>query len=60
MMYKKEAAVDGNYHDASGARYILLCCRRIRTKDGINVGWTEFATIDDCLEAWGLDDIPLD
>lgn len=54
MKYRKEKSACGPYTSAEGARFNLLCVRRIRTQDGVNVGWTEFPSLAACLSAWGL------
>lgn len=59
MIYRKKEQIDGEYVDAEGTRWAVDCCRRIRTTDGVNVGWTEFPSLDDALEAWGLHAQPL-
>lgn len=58
MMYllKHEA---GDYVDAAGRRCTLCCCRRMRSQEGINAGWTHFDTYEACLAAWGLTYDPL-
>lgn len=54
MIYYKEENIEGDYISAEGTRYTLQCARRIRTPQGINIGWEEFPDLDTCLRAWGL------
>lgn len=54
MIYRKREQEDGEYADDTGARWAVDCCRRIRTPEGVNVGWTEFSCLEAALEAWGL------
>lgn len=59
MMYRISEEEGGDYLTADGRRCALHCCRRIRTRDGVNEGWTAFSTFADCLEEWGLTYAPL-
>jgi hypothetical protein len=36
----------------------LMCVEIAYTPEGINVGWTEFESIDECMEEWGLERVP--
>lgn len=54
MIFRKTPCKDGEYITDDGKRWTVECCRRIRTSEGVNVGWTEFPSLDDALEAWGL------
>ncbi len=54
MIYRKQEQADGEYTDAEGSRWAVDCCRRVRTPEGVNVGWTEFPSLDAALAAWGL------
>lgn len=33
----------------------LMCVEIAHTPEGINVGWTEFNSIEECMEVWGLE-----
>lgn len=44
----------GAYIRQDGLRCDLLCVGNIRTAQGLNVGWAPFASLEDCLTAWGL------
>jgi len=33
----------------------LMCVEIAYTPEGINVGWTEFDSVEECMEAWGLE-----
>lgn len=57
MIYCKIVQVDGDYIDAEGTRWMVNSCRRIRTTEGVNVGWTEFPSLDTALKAWGLEPV---
>lgn len=59
MIYCKTQQADGDYEDAAGTRWAVDCCRRIRTAEGVNVGWTEFPSLEAALAAWGLQVKPL-
>lgn len=59
MIYCKTQQADGDYEDAEGTRWAVDCCRRIRTPEGVNVGWTEFPSLEAALEAWELHARPL-
>lgn len=59
MIYRKTQAEDGAYVDSDAARWAVDCCRRIRTQEGVNVGWTEFPSLGAALEAWHLTYDPL-
>ena len=36
----------------------LMCVEIAYTPEGINVGWTEFNSIQECMEVWGLERVP--
>lgn len=59
MIYRRTEAAQGSYVDADGARWNVECCRRIRTREGVDAGWTEFATAEAALTEWGLEYDPL-
>lgn len=54
MMYRTEASNQGDYMTSDGTRCTLLCCRRVRTHAGVNIGWTAFDTLEECCKAWSL------
>lgn len=55
MIYaQKERDCYGNFCDAEGVRWSVFACRRIRTDEGVNVGWTAFASLEDSLTVWRL------
>lgn len=57
MIYRKTPHEDGRYTDEQGQRWEVDCCRRIRTKEGVNIGWTEFPTLEEALKEWGLREV---
>lgn len=59
MIYRKEEQEDGDYIDREGTRWAVSCLRRIRTPEGVNVGWTEFQSLEAALEEWGMTYAPL-
>lgn len=54
MIYSKSPHPDGEYVDNEGQHWLISCCRSIRTPEGVNIGWTEFPSLEAALEAWGL------
>lgn len=58
MFFKKIQEPGGEYGDDLGRRYQVAATRRIRTAQGINVGYEEFPTLDDALRQWGVFRIP--
>lgn len=40
--------------DADGVRFSISSARRVRSPQGVNVGYEEFPSLEDALEAWGL------
>lgn len=52
--YAKLTEPDGEYIDANGTRYSINAARRVRTAEGVNVGYTAFPSLQDALAAWGL------
>lgn len=58
-VYKAIPQEDGDYIKSDGTRCALRCCRRHSGPEGINVGWTEFPSLEAALEAWGLRNEPL-
>lgn len=54
MFYRRSEDQAGEYVDAAGRRYSISGARRMRNAMGTNVGYTEFASLEEALEAWGL------
>lgn len=52
--YSKFTCSDGSFVDKDGVRYDVVCVRRVRTQEGVNVGYEPFPSLQDALEAWGL------
>ncbi len=52
--YAKFKSPDGEYVDSTGVRYDVSAVRRVRNHQGVNVGYEEFATLEEALEAWNL------
>lgn len=63
MWYKKFEYENGNYQDENGTRYMVTECYRVIAPDGrrnAELGYTEFNSMEECLSAWGLSEIPQD
>lgn len=54
MRYRKEKDNAGPYLGKNGERFSIYAIRRIRTGQGVNVGYEEFATLEEALESWNL------
>ena len=54
MKIKKQKDENGEWIGRDGQRYSLLVVRRLRDARGVNVGFADFASLDDALAAWGL------
>lgn len=54
MIYAKRQNDEGSYEDADGVRYDVLSVRRLRSPEGVNQGWQEFASLNMALIVWGL------
>ena len=54
MLYKKIEDEAGEYVDAQGCRFTVQSARRVRTAEGVNVGYVDFPSMEDALAAWGL------
>lgn len=52
--YAKFPAADGAYVDADNIRYDLSVVRRVRDPQGVNVGYTEFPSLEAALKHWQL------
>ena len=59
MVYKKIANEQGDYKDANDVRYDVLEAHEAWTPQGKNVGWDEFANIEEAAGAYGLEYKPL-
>lgn len=54
MFYAKFTDREGCYMDADGVRFSISSARRVRSPQGVNVGYEEFPSLEDALAAWGL------
>ena len=57
MWYFKEENENGDVRDKDGKIYQLTECYRVIAPDGrknAELGYTEFDSMQQCLEAWGL------
>lgn len=54
MVFKQIAEPSGDWINHEGERTTLLSGSIAYTPEGINVGWTEFETEEECAQAWGL------
>lgn len=54
MYFKKSLDPAGEYEDANGQRYSIAVARRIRTAEGVNVGYEPFESLAAALATWGL------
>jgi hypothetical protein len=52
--YAKFKSPDGEYVDSTGVRYDVSAVRRVRSPQGLNVGYVPFPSLEDALEYWGL------
>lgn len=52
--YARFESADGVYADAAGMRYDVCEVRRVRSPEGLNVGYVSFPSLKDALEHWGL------
>ena len=60
MWYKIVEHKNGRYIDKENKTYILVQCHRAMDKEGRKnkeLGLTEFDSLEDCLQAWGLTEI---
>ena len=58
MVYKIEKDENGSVRDKNGVRYMLSECRIAYTPQGVNYGYTFFATRADALAFYGVEDVP--
>ena len=54
MYFKKTVDAAGDFVAANGIRYSLAVVRRIRTVEGVNVGYVAFDSLAAALAAWEL------
>ena len=54
MVFKQIAEPTGEWINNDGERRTLLSGHIAYTPDGVNVGWVEFETVEECAQAWGL------
>ena len=54
MYFKKSPDPMGEYVDAAGNRFSIAAARRIRTADGVNVGYVPFGSLEEALDYWEL------
>ena len=54
MVYKKIESEFGPYQDSDGLLYEIFEAINVMTPQGKNVGWDEFANIEDASQAYGL------
>lgn len=54
MYFKKTPDPLGEFVAEDGTRYSLACARRIRTRNGVNIGYEQFASLESALCAWNL------
>lgn len=60
MYFRKQPDPQGGFIAADNTRFTVFTARRVRSADGINVGYEQFASLADALEAWGLKVLPDD
>lgn len=60
MVYKKVQNEEGNYVDTQHTRWDILEAHEAWTPQGINVGWDEFANLEDAAAAYGLTYDPIE
>lgn len=56
MYFRKQPDPQGGFIAADNTRFTVFTARRVRSADGINVGYEQFASLADALAAWGLRD----
>ena len=54
MVYRKIQNETGDYKDANEVRYDVLEAHEAFTPQGKNVGWDEFADMQEALTSYGL------
>lgn len=59
MYYRLSEYTNGDYVGADGKRYHLSECNIALTPNGVNYGYSEFASKDECLAAWNITYDPL-
>ena len=60
MYFRRQPDPQGGFIAVDNTRFDILMARRVRSADGINVGYEQFASLADALEAWGLNVLPAD
>ena len=60
MVFKQILEPSGEWINQTGERVTLLSGHIAYTPEGVNVGWTEFNTLEDCAMAWGLTYQPIE
>lgn len=58
MFYKLIPDPEGDYISADGSRFLVAAARRVRSAQGLNVGYVEFPSLAAALEHWGLRLLP--
>ena len=54
MVFKQVLEASGEWINDRGERVTLLGGYVAYTPQGVNVGWSEFETVEECAQAWGL------
>ena len=54
MVFKQFDDPSGDWIDTEGKRVILVSGNAAYTPDGLNAGWTEFESVEECEKEWGL------
>lgn len=54
MVYKKIKNEQGDYKDNQNIRWDVLEAHEAHTPEGLNVGWDEFASMEEALQEYGL------
>lgn len=54
MYFKKTPDSSGEFMAVDGTRYSLTCAKRIRTRDGVNIGYEPFDSLEAAMCAWNL------
>lgn len=52
--YAKCKSADGAYMDVEGVRYDVSTERRVRSNNGINVGYEQYPSLEASLYTWGV------
>jgi len=54
MFYQLSVNENGEYITLDGKVVDLLKCNKVISKEGVNIGWTEFETDEQAIEFFGL------